>query len=165
MANSRGLLASPGLDGAPVKRVYFFPGQGSNDGLWTTYPLDVQDRHWNSDPSTRDWVLQRMMAAHVNTVVASSWSNMPRWSPMEVISEHAAAAALVMGERENADLLDRLAADLRLPLDRPALDAALANRQAFTGAAGSQVDAIVAAVHDVVSRYPQAAKYTPGEIV
>ena len=165
MANSRGLLASPGLDGAPMKRVYFFPGQGSNDGLWTTYPLDVRDRHWNSDPSTRDWVLQRMMAAHVNTVVASSWSNMPQWSPMEVIREHAAAAALVMGEGENADLLDRLAADLRLPLDRPALDAALANRQAFTGAAGSQVDAIVAAVHDVVSRYPQAAKDTPGEIV
>lgn len=161
MANSRGLLASPGLDGAPVKRVYFFPGEGSNDGLWTTYPLDVGDRHWNSDPSTRDWVLQRMMAAHVNTVVASSWSNMPRWSPMQVIREHAAAAALVMGEGENADLLDRLAADLRLPLERPAL----AHRQAFTGAAGSQVDAIVAAVHDVVSRYPQAAKYTPGEIV
>ena len=37
--------------------------------------------------------------------------------------------------------------------------------QAFTGAAGSQVGAIVAAVHDVVSRYPQAAKYTPGETV
>ncbi|MBV8928665.1 MAG: adenylosuccinate lyase, partial [Mycobacteriaceae bacterium] len=62
-------------------------------------------------------------------------------------------------------LLDRLADDPRLPMDRSALDVALADRQAFTGAAGSQVDAVVAAVQELVDRYPEAAKYTPGAIL
>ena len=50
-------------------------------------------------------------------------------------------------------------------MDRPALDAALADKQAFIGAAGDQVDAVVAAVDALVARYPDAAKYTPGAIL
>jgi adenylosuccinate lyase len=83
-----------------------------------------------------------------------------------VIKEHAVAVALAMRERgSEPDLLDRLAADPRLPLDRAALDAALADRQAFTGAAEAQIDAVVAAVDALVDRYPEAAKYTSGEIL
>jgi adenylosuccinate lyase len=63
------------------------------------------------------------------------------------------------------DLLDRLAADPRLPLDRAALDAALADRTSFTGAAGAQVDAVVATVGELVDAYPQAAAYAPGAIL
>ena len=63
------------------------------------------------------------------------------------------------------DLLRRLAADRRLPLDRAALDAALADKQAFTGAAGSQIDTVAAAVDELISRYPEAAKYTSGAIL
>ena len=63
------------------------------------------------------------------------------------------------------DLLDRLAADPRMPLDRAALDAALADKAAFTGAAGAQADAVVAAVEELVSRYPEAAAYTSDAIL
>ena len=62
-------------------------------------------------------------------------------------------------------MLDRLAADDRLPLDRSALDAALADRAAFVGAAGDQVDAVVARVEALVGRHPEAAGYTPGSIL
>jgi adenylosuccinate lyase len=83
-----------------------------------------------------------------------------------VIKEHAVAAALAMREQgAEPDLLDRLAADSRLPLDRAAIDAALADRKAFIGAAGDQVDAVVAEVDALVTRYPDAAKYTPGAIL
>ena len=83
-----------------------------------------------------------------------------------MIREHAVASALAMRERgAEPDLLDRLAADPRLPLDRAALDAALADRKAFTGAAGDQVDEVAATVEELVSRYPDAAKYTPGAIL
>ena len=58
-----------------------------------------------------------------------------------------------------------MAADSRLPLDRAALDAALADRKAFTGAAAGQVDQVIAAVDELVSAYPDAAKYTPGAIL
>lgn len=81
----RGLLATAGFEGQPVKGTYFFPGErGGNAWTYTTQPLNPQDEHWNSDPSTRTWVMNRMVQAHVNTVVMSYWSNMPQWSPMEI---------------------------------------------------------------------------------
>jgi LGFP repeat-containing protein len=79
----RALLASPELDGQPVKGVYFFPGdQGGNVDKYTTHPIDPDDQHWNSGPDVRARVIARMLTAHVNTVVMSFWSFMPQWSPM-----------------------------------------------------------------------------------
>ena len=45
------------------------------------------------------------------------------------------------------------------------LDAALADKQSFTGAAGAQVDAVAAAVDALVRDNPEAAKYVPGDIL
>jgi len=81
----RGLLASGALIGQPVKGVYFFPGErGDNAGVYTAHPLDARDEHWNTDASSRAFVMDRMVQAHVNTVVMSYWSNMPAWSPMAI---------------------------------------------------------------------------------
>jgi hypothetical protein len=80
-------LASPGLNGQPVKGVYFFPGEAlGNLDLYTTHPILGDDQHWNSDPSSRGRVMERMVAAHVNTVVMSYWGNMKQWSPMALDS-------------------------------------------------------------------------------
>jgi adenylosuccinate lyase len=104
--------------------------------------------------------------ATTKVLIAAVRSGMGREAAHEVIKEHAVAVALAMRERgAEPDLLDRLAADPRLPLDRAALDIALADKQSFTGAAGSQVDRVVAAVEDLVSAFPDAAKYTPGSIL
>jgi hypothetical protein len=84
MNDKRGLLASRGLEGQPVKAVYFFPGEGDDDGLWTTHPLDERHRRWNSDDSTRSWVIRQLADAHANTVVMSYWSNILRASPMTI---------------------------------------------------------------------------------
>src|SRR4029079_9053055 len=40
-----------------------------------------------------------------------------------------------------------------------------ADKQAFTGAAGDQVDRVVDAVDELVGRYPEAGKYTSGAIL
>jgi len=104
--------------------------------------------------------------ATTRILIAAVRAGVGRETAHEVIKEHAVAVALAMREEgRDPDLLDRLAADPRLPLDRAALDAALADKAAFTGAAGDQVDAVVAAVEELVSRYPEAAKYTPGAIL
>lgn len=85
MADLRGLLASPGLEGQPIKGLYFFPGEAAfNLDLYTTHPLLDDDRHWNTDVSSRKRVVDRMVGAHVNTVVMSYWSIMPQWSPMHL---------------------------------------------------------------------------------
>ncbi len=104
--------------------------------------------------------------ATTRILIAAVRAGVGRETAHEVIKEHAVAVALAMREEgREPDLLDRLAADPRLPLDRAALDAALADKAAFSGAAGDQVDAVVAAVEELVSRYPEAAKYTPGAIL
>lgn len=55
----------------------------------------------------------------------------------EAIKEHAVASALAMREQgaERNELLDKLAADDRIPLDRGELDALMADKLSFTGAA------------------------------
>jgi adenylosuccinate lyase len=85
----------------------------------------------------------------------------------EVIKEHAVAVGLAMREEgaERNDLLDRLAADPRLPLDRAALDALLADRVSFTGMAGAQVAEVVERVAKVLERFGDAAGYRPEPIL
>jgi adenylosuccinate lyase len=104
--------------------------------------------------------------ATTRILIAAVRAGMGREAAHEVIKEHAVAVALAMRERGvEPDLLDRLAGDPRLPLARAQLDAALADRGAFVGAAAHQVDAVVAKVDELVSRYPEAAKYSPGAIL
>src|SRR6202000_1841402 len=104
--------------------------------------------------------------ATTKVVIAAVRAGGGRGTAHEVLKEHAVAAALAMREQgAEPDLLDRLATDPRLPLDRAAIDAALADRKAFIGAAGDQVDTVVAKVDALVTRYPDAAKYTPGAIL
>ena len=56
-----------------------------------------------------------------------------------------------------ASLVDRLADDDRLPLDRSAIEALLADPASFTGTAIDQVNRIVARVDKIVAQHPEAA--------
>lgn len=76
----------------------------------------------------------------------------------ELVKEHAVAAALDRRERSGAPgLVERLADDSRIPLDRAAIDALLADPEAFTGTAVAQVARIVERVGLVVAEHPVAA--------
>ena len=67
--------------------------------------------------------------ATTRILIAAVRAGVGRETAHEVIKEHAVAVALAMREKGlEPDLLDRLAADPRLPLDRAALDAALADK-------------------------------------
>ena len=61
--------------------------------------------------------------------------------------------------------MERLADDDRLPLDKAQLDKALEDKAAFIGAAESQVDRVLARIDDLVKAHPEAADYTPGDIL
>ncbi len=104
--------------------------------------------------------------ATTKVLMASVRAGVGRETAHEAIKENAVAVALAMREQGAApDLLDRLAADDRIPLDRAALDEALADKTAFTGAAQAQVAAVVAAAEAVIARYPDAARYVPAQIL
>ncbi|MGH3683646.1 MAG: adenylosuccinate lyase [Pseudonocardiaceae bacterium] len=104
--------------------------------------------------------------ATTKVLVAALRAGVGRATAHAVIREHAVAVALAMRERgAGNDLLDRLAEDGRLPLDRADLDELLADRLPFTGAAAEQIATVVVEVETVVARYPDAATYRPGAIL
>jgi len=84
----------------------------------------------------------------------------------EVIKQNAVAAALDM-RQTGADpaLVERLAADDRLPLDAEQLQALMGAPLNFTGAAAGQVQRVVGAIEEITAEYPQAAAYSPGAIL
>ena len=149
-----------------VRRVALPDAFFALDGQMETF-LTVLDE-FGAYPAVIQRELDRYLPflATTRILIAAVRSGVGRETAHEVIKEQAVAVALAMRESgSEPDLLDRLAADPRLPLDRAALDAALADEEAFTGAAGSQVDGVVAAVDELVSRYPEAAQYTSGAIL
>jgi adenylosuccinate lyase len=136
------------------------------DGLVETFLTVLAE--FGAYPEVFDREVQRYLPflATTKILVAAMRAGMGRESAHAVIRDHAVAVAVAMREKAAGnDLLDRLAADSRLPLSRADLDALLADRLPFTGAATEQVAAVVAAVDAVVDRYPDAATYRPGTIL
>ncbi|PXY31463.1 adenylosuccinate lyase [Prauserella muralis] len=150
-----------------VRRVALPDAFFALDGLLETF-LTVLDE-FGAFPAVIDRELARYLPflATTKVLMASVRAGVGRETAHEAIKEHAVAVALAMreqGQSEN-DLVDRLAADERLPLDRPALDALLADRLSFTGTAAAQVEAVCARVDDLVKRFPDAAAYRPAPIL
>jgi adenylosuccinate lyase len=81
----------------------------------------------------------------------------------EAIKEHAVAVALRMREQGVAtnDLIARLGADARIPLNETELAQLLGQPLEFVGAAVEQCQAFVQRVERTVARHPEAAKYQP----
>ncbi|MGH3800502.1 MAG: adenylosuccinate lyase [Pseudonocardiaceae bacterium] len=149
-----------------VRRVALPDAFFAFDGLAETF-LTVLDE-FGAYPAVIQRELERYLPflATTKMLVAAVRAGVGRETAHEVIREHAVAVAQAM--RANGagnDLVDRLAADGRLPLDRADLDALLADRLPFTGAAAGQIATVVAEVASVVARYPEAATYHPAPIL
>jgi adenylosuccinate lyase len=84
----------------------------------------------------------------------------------EVIKEHAVAMALDLrkGSSDN-DLFRRLGEDGRLGLTEAQIVGIVGEPLSFTGAAVAQVNAVVNTIDALAKRYPEAAAYTPGDIL
>ncbi|MBC6446727.1 adenylosuccinate lyase [Actinokineospora xionganensis] len=150
-----------------VRRVALPDAFFALDGLLETF-LTVLDE-FGAYPAVVARELDRYLPflATTKVLMASVQAGVGRETAHEAIKEHAVAVALAMREEgiERNDLLDRLAADDRIPLDRARLDALLADRLPFTGVAGAQVAAVVKRVEEVLGRFPEASGYVPGAIL
>ncbi len=149
-----------------VRRVALADSFLACDGLFRTF-LTVLDE-LGPFPAVIAAEVERELPflATTRVLVASVQAGVGREAAHEAIKDHAVAAVLARrGGEAGADLLDRLAADVRIPLDRAALDALLADRLTFTGAAAAQIEAVVQRVADVVQRHPAAATWDPGPIL
>ena len=149
-----------------VRRVALPDAFFAIDGMFETF-LTVLDE-LGVFPAMIERELDRYLPflATTRILMAAVRAGVGREQAHEVIKENAVAVALNM--RENGaeqDLIERLAADERLPLGEEELNAALADRHAFIGEAESQVERVLNHVQELANQYPEAVNYTPGEIV
>ena len=149
-----------------VRRVVLPDAFFATDGLFETF-LTVLDE-LRPYPAVIGAELDRYLPllATTRVLVAMVQEGVGRETAHEVIREHAleVVAAQREGVRGN-DLLERLAADGRVPLDAAALHALLADVTSLTGAAGHQVAEFARRVGEIVERHPEAAKYVPEPIL
>jgi adenylosuccinate lyase len=150
-----------------VRRVALPDAFFAADGLFETFLTVLDD--FGAYPAVVARELERYLPflATTKVLMAAVRAGVGREQAHEAIKEHAVAVALAMREQGSVDndLFDRLAADPRLGLSRADLDALVADPTSFTGAAGAQVEAVVARVEAVVARHPDAATYTPAPIL
>ncbi|OXM52362.1 adenylosuccinate lyase [Amycolatopsis alba] len=150
-----------------VRRVALPDAFFALDGLLETFLTVLAE--FGAFPAVIGRELDRYLPflATTKVLMASVRAGVGRETAHEAIKENAVGVALAMREQGLAenDLLDRLAADERIPLDRGELDKLLADRISFTGVAPRQVAAIASRVSDILERFPEAAGYSPAPIL
>src|SRR3954453_17793696 len=139
-----------------VRRVALPDAFFACDGLFQTF-LTVLDE-FGVFPAVVQRELDRYLPFLTTTKVlmAAVRNGVGREEAHEAIKEHAVAVALEMrqGLADN-DLFQRLAGDPRLGLERAQIDDLVADPIEFTGAARSQVAAVVSRIEEVVASDPE----------
>ena len=149
-----------------VRRVAIPDAFFAIDGLFETF-LTVLDE-FGAYPAVIGRELDRYLPFLATTkfLMALVKAGVGREVAHEIVKEHAVAAALAMrsGDGET-DVVSRLTADERVPLNEEELRAALGTPLSFIGAARQQVESFVERVAKLVEQHREAANYTPGEIL
>ena len=150
-----------------VRRVALPDAFFAVDGLFETFLHILED--FGVYPSVVNRELDRYLPflATTKVLMAAVRKGVGRERAHEAIKEHAVAVALEMREQglnEN-DLMERLAGDVRLPMDLGELEELIGEPLQFVGTAPSQVTDFVARTQRLAARFPDAAQYRPGELL
>ena len=97
-------------------------------------------------------------------LMASVKAGVGREIAHEVIKEHAVGAALGIRAGKPNTMLDAIAADQRIPLDKTQLETLLSQPLEFTGDAFAQTERVINRIEAITSAHPAAAQYRPGSI-
>ena len=150
-----------------VRRVMLPDAFFAADGLFETFLTILGQMQVFA--GTIDRENERYMPFLLSTsfLMAAVKAGAGRETAHEAIKEHALAVAreLREGAIPHNDLLDRLAADERIPVSREDLQKVFEAGQGNTGAAAAQVDAFMQVVTSLAERHPEAAAYQPGDIL
>jgi len=150
-----------------VRRVMLPDAFFAVDGMFETFLSVLFELGYYPKVIERELDRYLPFLATTKVLMAAVRAGVGRETAHEAIKEHAVAVALSMreqGTKEN-DLLARLAADSRLPMDRGQLDRLIAEPLSFTGAAEQQVAQFVHEVFALSTKHPEASSYVPGAIL
>ena len=150
-----------------VRRVALPDAFFAIDGLFQTFITVLDDFGAFPAVITRELEQNLPFLATTKVLMAAVRNGVGRETAHEAINEHAVAVALHLREDERArnDLIERLASDSRLGLQKAALQQMIAEPLDFSGAAQAQVRGVVRKVNAVCERYPQDAAYAPAPIL
>lgn len=151
-----------------VRRVALPDSFYAIDGLFETFLTVLEE--FGAFPAVIERELSRYLPflATTKILMAAVRKGVGRETAHEVIKEHAVAVALAMRGPNGGDgnaVLDRLAADARLGIDRQDLESLISQPLEFTGAARDQVAAVAEKVSKLVATSPEAANYRPEPIL
>ncbi|MEI6108539.1 MAG: adenylosuccinate lyase [Actinomycetes bacterium] len=151
-----------------VRRVALPDSFYAIDGLFETFLTVLEE--FGAFPAVIERELARYLPflATTKILIAAVRNGVGRETAHEVIREHAVAVALEMRGPNGGDgnaVIDRLAADARLGINRSDLEALISQPLEFTGAARNQVAAIADQVSNLVAATPGAATYRPEPIL
>ena len=148
-----------------VRRVAIADSFFAVDGLFETL-LTVLDE-FGAFPTVINNEIERNLPflATTKVLMASVRKGVGRETAHEVIKEHAIATALSLREGGSNNLIERLAADSRLQLSVDELNSLMSQPLEFSGAARSQVAAVIEQIESVAALYPEAAIYSPDAIL
>lgn len=150
-----------------VRRVMLPDAFFATDGMFETFLSILGELGYYPKVIERELDRYLPFLATTKVLMSAVQAGVGREVAHEAIKEHAVAVALSLREQGSSenDLLARLAADERLPLDLKALEALIAQPIQFVGAAQSQVASFVSSVEALVAKHPEAASYEPGSIL
>ncbi len=148
-----------------VRRVALADSFYAIDGLYETF-LTVLDE-FGAFPAVIEKELARNLPflATTKVLMAAVRKGVGREVAHEVIKEHAVATALSLREGGVNNLVERLAADSKLQLSADEINNLMKSPMEFTGAAVSQVAAVVEQIESIASLNPEAAIYSPAAIL
>ena len=147
-----------------VRRVAIADSFFAFDGLIETMLTILKE--FGAFPAVIDAELERYLPflASTKILMAAVKKGVGRESAHEIIKEHSTKAALSMRAGEANQLLDALADDPRIPLDRHELQQLISNPIEFAGAAKEQVTQVLGRINQITAKHQDAAKYQPEEI-
>jgi adenylosuccinate lyase len=82
----------------------------------------------------------------------------------EYLKEISLKAATDIRSGKEANLIDEIAGDARIPLDKPELEKLISSPLEFAGLAQEQCDAVIAKISAITKAHPEAASYQPSVI-
>ena len=134
------------------------------DGLLETFMTVL--REFGAFPAVIDAELERYLPflATTKILVAAVKAGVGREVAHEAIKEHAVRAALGIRAGQPNNMIDALAADSRIPLDKSALLALLSTPLDFTGDARAQTLRVINRIEAITTKHAQAAQYHPSSI-
>jgi adenylosuccinate lyase len=151
-----------------VRRVALPDSFYAIDGLLETFLTVLEEFGVFPAVIERELIRYLPFLATTKILMAAVRNGVGRETAHEVIKEHAVAVALEMRGSNGGDgnaVLDRLAADARLGMNRQDLEALISQPLEFTGAARDQVAVVADKVSKLIASSPEAANYRPEPIL